>query len=413
VNLQGFVSVLGGALADAPRVSGNCAYALHEIAKSFEADDHPASSQLSSFFQPAIQALLNTTERSDADEHTLRSSAYEAVNAFVLSAPNDCLKFMGHLVQFFLEKLQNTFLAQAVSQEDREEVNDQRALLCGSLYNIIQRLGSEVKPFAEPIMASYLQVLNIKSASVHEETLMGVGALANAIEGDFEKFVPHFVPFLLNGLRNWQEYEVCSIAVGVVGDIARSIQIKIAPYTDQIIQVLLEDLKNPELNRNVKPPILSSFGDIALALSGNFEKYLPVVVVVLQHASSTQLPDKEDEDLVDYINVLRESIFEAYTGILQGLKTDNKGQLMIEYVKHIIDFAEMTLHDDISTHSVIRGALGVFGDIAVTLPSVVPSLLFKETIRGLITKHLKTSDDTGTQKVASWALQQINTANRG
>jgi len=323
------------------------------------------------------------------------------------------MKFMGHLVQFFLEKIQKTFLSQPVSQDDKEEINSQRALLCASLYSIIHRLGSEIKPFSEHIMATYLQVLNVKSASVHEETLMGVGALATAIDADFEKFVHHFIPFLLNGLRNWQEYEVCSIAVGVVGDIARAIQVKLAPYTDQIIQVLLEDLKNPELNRNVKPPILSAFGDIALALSGNFEKYLPVVVVVLQHASLTQLTDKEDEDLIDYINVLRESIFEAYTGILQGLKTDNKGLLMAEYVKHIIDFAEATLHDEVSTNSVIRGAIGVLGDIAVTIPSVVPSLLYKDTIRGLIGKLLKSADEAQTQKVASWALTQINAANRG
>ena len=51
---------------------------------------------------------------------------------------------------------------------------------------------------------------------------------------------------------------------------------QVLPYCDEILQLLLKNLRNPALNRNVKPPILSCFGDIALAVGGNFEQYLQV-----------------------------------------------------------------------------------------------------------------------------------------
>jgi importin subunit beta-1 len=258
-------------------------------------------------------------------------------------------------------------------------------------------------------MTIYLQVLSVKSVSVHEETLIGIGALANAIEGDFEKFLPHFSQFLLFGLRNWQEYEVCSICVGVVGDIARAVHQQLAPYTDAIVNALLEDLKNPELNRNVKPPILSAFGDIALALSGGFEKYLTIIITVLQHASLTALTDRDDEDLIDYINTLRESIFDAYTGILQGLKSDDKAGLMIDHAKPIVDFAEAVLRDDVSSELVTRAAIGVLGDLVHCLQGRVgtPQLILRDGLKQLVSKHTK-SDAQSIRQVANWTLSLLN-----
>lgn len=51
-----------------------------------------------------------------------------------------------------------------------------------------------------------------------------------------------FKPFLLVGLKNRAEYQVCHAAVGLVGDLARSLQGQIAPYTKDIMEVLFEDL---------------------------------------------------------------------------------------------------------------------------------------------------------------------------
>jgi importin subunit beta-1 len=406
INLQNFVQILGSSLQDVPRVAANCAYALHEIAKTFECETHPPSSALSTFFQAAVQALLNVTERQDSTENNLRSSAYEAVNSFIQSAPNDCLPSMAQLIQFFLDRLHKTFMAQTVSQDDKEELNEQRALICGALYNVIQRLGSDIRPFADAIMGTYLQVLSVKSTTVHEEALIGVGALANALEGDFEKFLAPFLQYLLFALQNWQEYEICSISVGIVGDLSRAVNIKMAPYTDDIINVLLDDLKNPDINRNVKPPILSAFGDIALALGGAFEKYLRIVITVLQHASGTQIQDKNDEDLVDYINALRESIFDAYTGILQGLKSDEKSILMLDHAKPIVDFVEAVFLDDISNDSVIRAAIGTLGDLASTLQNRLGNIIGKDSLKQLVSKHVK-SENQSTRQVAQWALSLL------
>lgn len=63
------------------------------------------------------------------------------------------------------------------------------------------------------------------------------------IDNEFLKYMDNFKPYLLAGLKNKAEYQVCHAAVGLVGDLSRSLQAAIAPYTDDIIAVLMEILQ--------------------------------------------------------------------------------------------------------------------------------------------------------------------------
>ena len=70
--------------------------------------------------------------------------------------------------------------------------------------------------------------------------------------------------------------------------------------------------------RSVKPHVINVFSDIALAIEGDFDRYAGVILGILKQAGEVNLsPETDDDDLKDYINSLRESILQAYTGILQ------------------------------------------------------------------------------------------------
>lgn len=53
-----------------------------------------------------------------------------------------------------------------------------------------------------------------------------------------------------------------------------------------------------------------------MAIEGDFERYSSVVLMMLQQAGQVNITS-EDDELIDYVNTLRESILEAYTGIVQ------------------------------------------------------------------------------------------------
>ena len=56
---------------------------------------------------------------------------------------------------------------------------------------------------------------------------------------NFLKYTEHVLPFLYEALNNHAEYQICAAAVGVVGDLSRSLLDKLAPYCDQIMTHLL------------------------------------------------------------------------------------------------------------------------------------------------------------------------------
>lgn len=53
------------------------------------------------------------------------------------------------------------------------------------------------------------------------------------------KYIDHVLPLLYEALNNHSEYQICAAAVGVVGDLSRSLLEKLTPYCDQIMTHLL------------------------------------------------------------------------------------------------------------------------------------------------------------------------------
>ena len=398
-------------LKDHPRVASNVCLALHNLAEQCEATRDNPTNDLSGPFVDLARALLACTERPDATESNLRSSAYEALNTVLTNSADDTAGSVLQLLPVILQRLEATFAMQLLSAEDREAQSELQGLLCGCLQVITCKLGAQIKPHADQMMQAFLQVFGAKNSTVHEEALMAVGAIANATEAEFDKYMPHFRPFLSLGLSNYEEHQVCQVAVGVVGDICRSLEGRLLPYCDEILGLLLKNLQSPKLNRNVKPPILSCFGDIALAIGGNFEKYMDVTMSMLQQASATEV-DMEDDDLVDYLHQLQEGIFEAYTGVLQGLRADSKADVFLNYVQgclNLLVLVSKVTEQHGTTDDLLRAAVGVAGDLASTIgprfKQMVRQSPYKESVKLLMKEATKSRTD-GTKQVAQWANTQ-------
>ena len=137
-------------------------------------------------------------------------------------------------------------------------------------------------------MTVFLQILNSQSkqSTTKEDVFIGVGALISALEANFSRYLEPFIPILYSALQNPEEYQLCGIAVGLIGDICRALGENAVQYCNSFMELLIQNLQSPVLHRNVKPAILSCFGDIALAIGGQFESYLNIAIMVLQQAGN-------------------------------------------------------------------------------------------------------------------------------
>ncbi|KAH6769291.1 ARM repeat superfamily protein [Perilla frutescens var. frutescens] len=415
-NLQQILGVLLEGLKETPPVADKVCGAIYFLAQGYE-DAGPTSSMLTPFLTDIFSSLIATAERTDSSDSKLRSSAYEALNQVVrCSNLSETSQIISKLLPAIMSKLEQTINLQIASSDDREKQGDLQASLCGVLQVIIQTLSSadETKPIilqaADQIMLLFLNVFACRSSTVHEEAMLAIGALAYAIGPDFGKYMQEFYKYLEMGLQNFEEYQVCSISVGVVGDICRALDDKILPYCDGIMSLLLKDLSSSELDRSVKPPIFSCFGDIALSIGEHFEKYLSYALPMMQRASEicAQI-DSDDEDMVDYGNQLRRSIFEAYSGILQGFK-NAKAELMLPYALHLLQFIDLVAKDQQRDESVTKAVVAVLGDLADALGSNIKMMIKDCAFCTELLGECLQSDDEQLKETATWTQGMIGRA---
>ncbi|KAM3400340.1 hypothetical protein ACQJBY_005304 [Aegilops geniculata] len=414
-NLTRIMTVLLESSKDAPNVAEKVCGAIYFLAQGYENTADSISSVLTPYLPSVITSLLSASDCADTTHFRLRSSAYEALNEIVrVSNIDETSSILGQLLQEVMRRLNLTFDLEIFSSGDKENQSDLQALLCGVLQVIVPKLSNSdaesiITQNADQLMFLFLRVFACHGSTVHEEAMLAIGVLADAIGPDFVKYMPEFFKYLEAGLQNHEEYQVCSISVGVVGDICRTLEDKVLPFCDGIMTVLLKDLSNPMLNWSVKPHIFSCFGDIALAIGENFEKYLPYAMPMLQGAAELVVVlDQSDDDMVHYGNQLRRGIFEAYSGILQGIKGP-KAQLMVPYATHLLQFTEAVYKDGSRDESVTKAAVAVLGDLADTLGPISKDLFRNHLFHVEFFRECLDSDEE-VRETASWAQGMINQA---
>lgn len=287
--LQDLISALFAGLASHPRMASSCCWALMNLADRFAGEPGCQTNALSPHFQASVQHLLQVTEMTQ--DNQLRTAAYEVLNAFVTNSATDSVHMIASLSDVVIDRLQKTIpmQQQIVSVEDRLTLEEMQTSLASVIIAIVQRLEKGIVPQADRIMQLLLSLLGSLPAksSVPDIAFAATGALANALELDFEKYMQSFSPYLLNALNNQEEPQLCSIAIGLVSDITRALEQKVQPWCDSFMNALLNNLRvrtlacptdggNP-LTSHRAPPSATSSSPPSCSASVTSRRQSPVV----------------------------------------------------------------------------------------------------------------------------------------
>ncbi|PHH79261.1 hypothetical protein CDD80_5256 [Ophiocordyceps camponoti-rufipedis] len=405
-------SLFKGLMSNA-KMAPSCCWALMNLAERFAADPGSSSNPLTPHFNQAVSSLLDVTARQNADT-SVRTAAYEVLNAFVQNAATDSLQAVASLSEVILKRLEETLplQAQVVSVEDKITLEEMQNSLCTVLQAIILRLEKEIAPQGDRIMHVLLQILHTVGgkSSVPESVFTTISALSTSIEEEFVKYMDAFSPYLYNALGNQEEPSLCSMGIGLVSDITRSMGERSQPYCDHFMNYLLNNLRSTTLANQFKPAILQCFGDIAGAIGGHFETYLSVVAQVLEQASTVVATPEGPYEMVDYVISLREGIMDAWGGIIGAMKASGKTQGLQQYVPAIFHLLGQIATDMNRSESLMRASMGVIGDLADAYPNgeLVDSFFRQEWLTAMI-KETKINRDyqPRTIETARWAREQV------
>ncbi|KAK0463208.1 armadillo-type protein [Desarmillaria tabescens] len=416
MQLHPLISALVSGLQDSPRIVTNCAWALMNLADQlavyYEDDAEPAQSgPLSPYYEGVVQALLRVTE-SASNEANYRTAAYEAMTSYLTHATPDAITVVQNTVVTILQRMEHLLSLhnQIVGVDDSNNWNELQSNLCSVAICVIRKLNNGIQPLADRIMTLILQLIQAagKTSTVLEDAFLVVGALASALETAFAPYIGAFLPYLYPALKAHEDTQLCTVAVGIIGDISRALGDQSAQYANPFMTVLLENLQSDVLNRNVKITILSCFGDIALAIGGGFEPYLDTTMNVLKQAGAVEI-NPLDYDLLDYVGQLREGILEAYTGIVTGLKNTPKVHILLPHAPAILELIYRCLSDEDRTEPVIKLSYGLLGDLADSFPGgQLKPLLLQSWVASELRTRQRMSPET--KKTMRWAREMVKIA---
>ncbi|KAI9203949.1 karyopherin Kap95 [Polychytrium aggregatum] len=369
-------SLMVGLNSNESRVSASCAWSLIMLAETNQRSPEDPTYVLSSFFEPLINGLVAVGERPGVDSN-LRASVYEALSNFVEHCPADCEESVKNLTTGILGRLQITLGMQTSNDANALQPHEMQSHLCNTLTACVRRLGNGVRPIADSIMQLMLQIgSQTKISSVIEDIFFTAGAVSVAIEADFIRYMDHLTPLILSALSNVEDVSVCRFAIGLIGDAARALGQQLTPYVAAIMTALLSALQNDHLDRDIKPEILSLFGDLAMEVPLAVEPYLSHILQFLSLAYQSCI--HIDGNDYDYLAGLRNSILESFTGILHGLKATDKAALMLPQMPQLFAFVQSIYEDPSRGVDVTKTIIGFLGDIASAYPGKECAALFQQ-----------------------------------
>ena len=341
-------------------VSRQAINALLNYAASFsdqEEDEEPQTNGLSSCFQVVVTKLLTITE---SPECKVRNDAYEAASVFIENSALDQVPFVLQVLNEAINRLETSFTA----IHDNNDRATSQSLICGVMNGCFRKLpAAAINSVVDRGMQNILNILNYEGPSAQEEAFMAIGFICDKLGDAFDRYTVHVSPYLIRSLGNPDEHALFTPTITAVSAMCKSCIQSMLPFTDKIVEELLAVLLSPNADRSLKPNVIGVFCDMSMNMRGAFERYLESVLKVLQ-IEQLKDPENNDEETIEYIEQLRLSIFEAYTGITHGLNEGGKPELLLPYIDGIFAFISKVVEIEHVSDELLSSAVGLIGDLA-------------------------------------------------
>ena len=244
-----------------------------------------------------------------------------------------------------------------------EKATHLQDLICGLLQVILIKIGSRLD---DQLIANIIKVIIQMFTGAGTVTESGLIAFQGLVVGVGERItiaeIGEYIKFALESKDN----DCIKIACGIIADLAVSLH-NINDYIDVFVPPLLNILKEPTLDRSVKPPTLHALGEICFNSGDVFNaKYLSGTMTILDMAARlTSQGPGEDLDTKEFLSELRESILDQYITILMSAGDSGHLNEYSQFLESIFDFTEKTsMIEGLNNIKMQKQIIALLGDIA-------------------------------------------------
>ncbi|KAG0655239.1 karyopherin beta [Maudiozyma exigua] len=404
-HLPGVINACLTGLQDHPKVATNCSWTVINLIEQLTVEK---PSPIYNYYPAIVDGLIKCANRSD-NEFNARASAFSALTTMIEFSSDDVAETSASISTFVLDKLGQTMTVneETLNVEDAQSLQELQSNVLTVLAAVIRKSPQSIQDVSDMLMDLFIKLLQKKDASfIEDDVFFAISALSMSLGKGFQKYLEAFSPFLVQAL-NQVESTVAITAVGFIADISNSLEEDFKQYAGSFMNVLGQILSNSNARKELKPAILSVFGDIASNIGSDFIPYLEDVMALCVAAQNTK-PENGTLDALDYNLKILESVLDAYVGIVGGLH--DTPQAIYPYVGTIFQFISLIADDPqlCSEDSTARSAVGLIGDIGSMIPDgSIKQFYSQESITELIKKtRSNPTFSQSTKDVARWARGQ-------
>jgi len=340
-NLGPVVETLMNCMAQQqPMIAVQACDALIYVLSIFRYEEEDTS-PLSPGFVTLFQALLNFSDRSGASENNLCVTAYEAIVILISHAAKDCDDAIISLINPFIEKIRSTF-STSVDSEIQVQL---QSFIPSVLQTITSRIEGLIAPFARSIIQVCFQIFEFRKCVI-DEPMTTICAVLSECDDLITAVFPPMKPFLLSATSHPEDVNsfIASLHCITVLSDDKNIDLFVhdqGAFCNNLMQNLFSVLQNPNASFEIKPEVFSAFADVALCIGRDFERYFPTVMQAMEPASQMEIPKNCDDDLIDNIIRLRETLCQTYSLLVRS----ECGALLIPYLAVLQRFFTLVWND--------------------------------------------------------------------
>ncbi|CCW60503.1 unnamed protein product [Phytomonas sp. EM1] len=378
--------------ADNPQMGKRACHIVHNLALAYENEENQATNELTPFYADLIAVLLRAIDSGYTID--FRSNAQETLNALVDAAARDCMPYLAQLVPELHKRIEtqsNLMRAQIAASGDLQDTETALGLLCGALGAVSRKMGEDFVSLVDPSMRLLLDLIELKMDYVQDEALVAIGSIAYSGKAVMTPYFPRIVPYVVRCLQAFDEPDSVYSVVAAIGDFCLACGTTFAPYAGQIMDTLYQNVRNPQVNRDLKCSFVHCFGDIVLSVLGasGFLPYMKDLMPVFEEMfrASTSIDIRGDPDSEEYVMTLWEATASVYSAIIQCFQKKEVRNL-VPYLSGILSFAMHAARNSASYPETLMAVVTVVGDMASVLRHAPDQQLRQQAKQALLTPQM-------------------------
>ena len=388
------------------RITYNPCWCLNELLQPYGREG------ILDWFVEAIFLILLKKILHRSYDNKITNELYEIISSLIINSSIRSETFVYLILPYLLSNLSISFSYKnnKISLENRET----QSYLCRIIGCAIQKYGKKISVFfMEKTIDTLSQITfdleNNSDYFLQEEILSCIGAIvqSNKIKNLFK--LREWIDFLIYCIENTENNEISIMAIGVMGDLCRTIDKEIQPFIEKIIDLMIDKLNKDNIYQKIKPAIITCIGDIALTHEFR-SKYFNIIIESFRKIieSKQQIFLEKDSDNLENNLKIKESIVEGLTSIIQGVQNYNQylnKASSFENLKWISNFIYDSMCKD-RILIILKNCIGLIGDLCLCSHRI-KFLFKKECWIFQLLNESKNNRDEKIRIIGIWAYDSI------